>query len=76
MTIQQQGAAVALPDCMKLACDGRMIGTVRGLEPFLELGAADCPAPQIAVLLGPGGYDSEAAAGARPNFPARRVGHN
>ena len=64
MTVEQKRCPMRADDDLKLALHRRMIGTVRGLEPLLELGSADRPAPKIAILLRAGGHDPEAPAGA------------
>ena len=74
MTVDQDCGAVAGPDRGKLGRDCLVIGAVRGIKALFKLRAGDRASPQIAVGLGPGRNDAEAAARARADCAHLRVG--
>jgi hypothetical protein len=61
VTVQQQGAAEPIHEKRKLRLDRRVIGTVCLCKTLIELLGADCPAPQIAMLLSSRWDNSQAA---------------
>ena len=73
MAIEQQGAAEAVEQQAELVLDRVVIGPVRLVEPLLELVRRNRAAPQIAVLLGARGNDSEPAARPSGHPPAPRT---
>ena len=69
MAIEQEGAAEAVHQQSELSLNRFVIGAVRLAEAIVELLGRDRASPQIAMLLGSGRNDSEAAAGAGADSP-------
>jgi hypothetical protein len=76
MTVEQERAAEAVEQERNLFVEGSVIRTVRLVEPFAELRGCDRAVPEIAVLLGSGGYDAEAAARAGGDPRPARAFHD
>src|SRR6478672_1730184 len=61
MAVKQERAAEAVEQQSELCLDRLMIGSVRLVEPFVELLGRDSAAPEIAVLRGSARDDAQAA---------------